>query len=158
MNNTIQTQVRNTTAKIMDKGDKTIEVLSIPQKEMDYLNGNFNDSTIRLFETYVKRARGKYNGNSLSLSDEKMAEILGWTKRKVSEHRIKLEKEHYFLVRYARTTDRFNTLIELVFLGRAAVSSHLLLSKKQRENEIAERTIVTDYELIEIEPISTLSN
>ena len=103
----------------------------VPSEErLDLLKSVSDGAVILFLNGYLEKSLGSYNGNSLSISDFTMAEHLGWKINKVARLRRELMAKHFFLARQYKSTDALASKAEIVFLGKEAVTQHLLESKK----------------------------
>ena len=103
----------------------------VPSKErLDLLSSVSDGASMLFLNGYLEKSLGSYNGNSLSISDFTMSEHFGWSLSKVARLRRELQAKHFFLVRQYKSTDALASKAEIVFLGKEAVTQHLLESKK----------------------------
>ncbi len=116
--------------KFEDEPAQKVQRYLVPSKERLDLLKSVSDGAVLLFlQGYLEKSLGIYGGNSLSISDSTMANHFGWKVSKVARLRRELMAKHFFLVRQYKSTDALASKAEIVFLGKEAVTQHLLESK-----------------------------
>ena len=82
------------------------------------------DAALILMEYYLSKG-GAFG---FEFTDEKSADVLGWSERKVGDSRRRLIKAYYFLQKSGRYSD--GTVFKTTFLGKKRVKKYLKIGEE----------------------------